>query len=244
MVSGDEAYHRECLITIQNTVKAILLSAHLRRFFFRRLRRRGRLLVSPLFKGVVALPCSFRAVAATLNSTSSPASLPCTGGLVSAPALGPVVAGTSLHTPPSRKSLSTKSEQIRQQSPSQVRRETAWDQKNPTPSTNHVSFEQTHCLLDRVTMWVHSPSPFSHFAFARLLHTILRIEGVTENTWNAYGAWCSGLIRMILFRVLMYSDCLKKILLNRNSLLADRAACWWITIKNKRATDLAQHKAD
>lgn len=141
------------LTTNQNVIKTIRLSAHLRRFFFRRLRRRGRLLVSPLFKGVVVLPCSFRAVAATLNSTSSPASLlPCTGGLVSAPALGPVVAGTSLHTPPSRESLSTKSEQIRQQSPSQVRRETAWDQKNPTPSTNHVSFEQTHCLLDRVTM--------------------------------------------------------------------------------------------
>ncbi|EFN67242.1 hypothetical protein EAG_09116 [Camponotus floridanus] len=94
------------------------------------------------------------AVAATLNSTSSPVSLlPCTGGLVSAPALGPVVAGTSLRAPPpSRKSLSTKSERIRRQSPSQVRRETAWDQKNPTPSTNHVSFEQTHCLLGRATM--------------------------------------------------------------------------------------------
>lgn len=135
-------------------LKTFDYSAHLRRFFFRRLRRRGRLLSSPLFKGVVALPCSFRAVAATLNSTSSPVSLlPCTGGLVSAPALGPVVAGTSLRAPPpSRKSLSTKSERIRRQSPSQVRRETAWDQKNPTPSTNHVSFEQTHCLLGRATM--------------------------------------------------------------------------------------------
>lgn len=139
--------------TIQRAIKNIRLSAHLRRFFFRRLRRRGCLLSSPLFKGVVALPCSFRAVAATLNSTSSPVSLlPCTGGLVSAPALGPVVAGTSLRAPPSRKSLSTKSERIRRQSPSQVRRETAWDQKNPTPSTNHVSFEQTHCLLGRATM--------------------------------------------------------------------------------------------
>lgn len=126
----------------------IRLRAHLRRFFFRRLRRRGRLLVSPLCKGVVALSCGFRAVAATLGSTSSPASLlPCTGGLVSAPALGPVVAGTSLYTPPLQKSLSTKSERIRRQSPSQVRRRTAWDQKNPIPTTNHVSFGQTHCGL-------------------------------------------------------------------------------------------------
>lgn len=110
-----------------------------------------------------------------LNSISSPASrLPCTGGLVSAPALGPVVAGTAFHAPPSRVSLSTKSERIRRQSPSQIRREIAWDQKNPTPSTNHVSLEQTHCLSGRVTMWVHSPSPFSHLAFAILFHTILR----------------------------------------------------------------------
>ncbi|EFN88931.1 hypothetical protein EAI_10876 [Harpegnathos saltator] len=96
-----------------------------------------------------------RAVAATLGSTSSPASrLPCTGGLVSAPALGPVVAGTSLYTPPPQKSLSTKSERIRRQSPSQVRRRTAWDQKNPIPTTNHVSFGQTHCgLWGKATMY-------------------------------------------------------------------------------------------
>jgi len=128
-------------------------AAHLRRFFFRRLRRRGRLLVSPLFKGVVTLPCSFRAVAATLNSTSSPVSLlPCTGGLVSAPALGPVVAGTSLCAPLSRKSLSTRSERIGRQSPSQVRQETALDEKKPTPLTNHVSVEQTHRVSGRASM--------------------------------------------------------------------------------------------
>lgn len=75
--------------------------AHLRRFFFRRLRRRGLLLVSPLCKGVARFPCSFRAVAATLAPVSPSAwLLPCTGGLVvRAPALGSVVAGYSLHAP-------------------------------------------------------------------------------------------------------------------------------------------------
>lgn len=229
----------------QFKLKTLDYSAHLRRFFFRRLRRRGRLLSSPLFKGVVALPCSFRAVAATLNSTSSPVSLlPCTGGLVSAPALGPVVAGTSLRAPPpSRKSLSTKSERIRRQSPSQVRRETAWDQKNPTPSTNHVSFEQTHCLLGRATMWVHSPSPSSRSALARSSQTVLRELDESHGTLSArFRSDRDGAASRNEFLTSLL-DCLTRGFRETISWPQSRA-CWWITIKNKRAIGLAQHEAD
>ncbi|KYM78847.1 hypothetical protein ALC53_10718 [Atta colombica] len=132
-----------------------------------------------------------KAVAATLNSISSPASLlPCTGGLVSAPALGPVVAGTSLRTPPSWKSLSTKSEQIRQQSPSQVQSETAWDQKNPTPSTNHVSFEQIHCLLDRVTIRLPASNRISDGMLKYFFGRMMRFKRCLQ--LQAVNLWVSG----------------------------------------------------
>lgn len=71
--------------------------AHLRRLFFRLLRRRLGLPTLPLIaEGAIALGRVFRAVAtlASGSSSSSSAFCPCTGGLVFAPAPGPVVADT------------------------------------------------------------------------------------------------------------------------------------------------------
>lgn len=141
--------------------------AHLRRFFFRRLRRRGVLLVSPLCKGVARFPCSFRAVAATLAPVSPSAwLLPCTGGLVRAPAPGPVVAGSSLHTatPPRAASSSARSVRDRGQSPLQPAPDSPWNGNDSTPSSNHVSTVEAYSALRGydATIRVQSPSPFSH----------------------------------------------------------------------------------
>lgn len=152
--------------------RKIIRGAHLRRFFFRRLRRRGLLLVSPLCKGVARFPCSFRAVAATLAPLSpSPLPLPCTGGLlvVRAPALASVVAASSLHAPPPPRrpalrpcccccSRPWSRQTACKQSPS--RPATASNRNDPTPSTKHVSSSETYSVLRGGTsMRVQSPSP-------------------------------------------------------------------------------------
>lgn len=142
---------------------------HLRRFFFRRLRRRGLPLVSPLCKGVARFPCSFRAVAATLAPLSpSPLPLPCTGGLLlvaRAPALASVVAASSLHAPALRPCCCCcctrpwPRQTACKQSPS--RPATATDRNDPTPSTKHVSSLETYysALRGGTSMRVQSPSP-------------------------------------------------------------------------------------
>lgn len=149
----------------------IIRGAHLRRFFFRRLRRRGLPLVSPLCKGVARFPCSFRAVAATLAPLSpSPLPLPCTGGLLlvaRAPALASVVAASSLHAPALRPCCCCcccctrpwPRQTACKQSPS--RPATATDRNDPTPSTKHVSSLETYysALRGGTSMRVQSPSP-------------------------------------------------------------------------------------
>lgn len=157
----EEQQHRE---------KKIIRGAHLRRFFFRRLRRRGLLLVSPLCKGVARFPCGFRAVAATLAPLSpSPSPLPCTGGLlvVRAPALASVVAASSLHhAPPALRpcccflSRPWSRQTACKQSPSR-RATTATNRNDSTPSTKHVSSLETYtaALRGGTSMRVQSPSP-------------------------------------------------------------------------------------
>ena len=164
-VTGHNGSHRAGALELLSIVESE--RAHLRRFFFRRLRRRGVLLVSPLCKGVARFPCSFRAVAATLAPVSPSAwLLPCTGGLVRAPAPGPVVAGSSLHTatPPRAASSSARSVRDRGQSPVQPAPDSPWNGNNSTPSTNHVSTVETYSALRGYdgTIRVQSPSPFSH----------------------------------------------------------------------------------
>lgn len=156
-------------------MKKIIRGAHLRRFFFRRLRRRGLLLVSPLCKGVARFPCGFRAVAATPAPLSPPPSpLPCTGGLlvVRAPAPASVVAASSLHhAPPAPRpccffffffSRPWSRQTACKQSPS---RRATTKRNGSTPSTKHVSSSETYyysaaaLLRGGTSMRVQSPSP-------------------------------------------------------------------------------------